>query len=378
MPGTPRQEQLMRTALRLAARGRGQTSPNPLGGAVVIDRRGSVVGRGYHARAGEAHAEIKALAAAGRRARGATLYVNLEPCSHQGKTGPCTRAILDAGISRVVIGMKDPNPLVNGKGIAALRRAGVNVAAGVLEGECRRLNESFCCYMARRRPHVTFKSAVTLDGHVAARTGDSRWVTGPAALKEGHKLRHTCDAIVVGVGTVLIDDPTLTCRGIRGGRDPIRVVVDSRLRTPTTAKVVAAAAGSSAPTWIVTTARAPRRQAAALEAAGARVMRLKSRARRVPIPAFLERLGDEQVTSILLEGGPTLAGSFWTAGLVDRMVAFVAPKVLGDPAGLPMLAGGAVPAMAAATDLDEVAWRRVGADLMLTGTPRFSRADRRR
>lgn len=376
MPGTPRQEQLMRTALRLAARGRGQTSPNPLVGAVVVDGRGSVVGRGYHARAGEAHAEIKALAAAGRRARGATLYVNLEPCSHHGKTGPCARAIIDAGITTVVIGMKDPNPLVNGKGIATLRRAGVRVHTGVLEVESRRLNESFCCYMDRRRPFVLFKSAVTLDGHVAARTGDSRWVTGPEALKEGHKLRHACDAITVGVGTVMIDDPTLTCRGIRGGRDPIRVVVDSQLRTPPTAKVVAAAAGSSAPTWIVTTARAPKRQAA-LEAAGARVVRLKSRAKRVPIPALLERLGAEQVTSVLLEGGPTLAGSFWSAGLVDRLVAFIAPKVLGNPAGLPMLAGGAVPAMAAATALDEVSWRRVGDNLMLTGVPRLSPSSRR-
>jgi len=364
----------MRTALRLAARGIGRTSPNPLVGAVVVNRRGEVLGRGYHARAGEANAEVKALAAAGARARGATLYVNLEPCSHQGKTGPCVRAILDAGVARVVIGMKDPNPLVNGRGIAALRRGGVEVVTGVLEGECQRLNESFCCYMDRRRPFVVFKSAVTLDGHVAARTGDSRWVTGPAALREGHKLRHANDAIAVGVGTVLIDDPTLTCREIRGGRDPIRVVVDSQLRTPTTAKVVAAAANSAAPTWIITTARAPARRAAALQAAGAQVLRLKSRARRVPVTALLERLGREQVTSLLLEGGPTLAGSFWNEGLVDRIVAFVAPKVLGDPAGLPMLAGGAVMAMAAATELDDVTWRKVGQDLMLTGVPRLSNA----
>jgi diaminohydroxyphosphoribosylaminopyrimidine deaminase/5-amino-6-(5-phosphoribosylamino)uracil reductase len=236
----PSEERFMRLAIRLARRGLGRTSPNPMVGA-VLTRGEEVVGQGYHPRLGKEHAEIRAIRDAGDDVRGATLYVNLEPCNHHGRTGPCARAIVEAGIRRVVIGMKDPNPLVNGKGIAALRRRGVEVTTGVLEQECRRLNEAFVCYITEGRPFVTFKSAITLDGRVAARTGDSRWVTGEEARREGHRLRAAHDAIMVGVGTVLIDNPTLTCRGVRG-RDPVRVVVDSRLRTPPDAAVVTAAA----------------------------------------------------------------------------------------------------------------------------------------
>jgi diaminohydroxyphosphoribosylaminopyrimidine deaminase/5-amino-6-(5-phosphoribosylamino)uracil reductase len=242
-------------------------------GAVVV-RRGEVVGRGYHRRAGAPHAEVEALARAGDRARGADLYVNLEPCNHVGRTGPCVQCILRAGVARVVLGMRDPNPLVNGKGMRALRRAGLEVEAGVLEEECRRLNEAFICFITKHRPFVTFKSAITLDGRVAARGGDSRWVTGEAARLEGHRLRDSHDAILVGVGTVLADDPELTCRLPVGGRDPIRVVVDSNLRTPPSSRVVRAAATSSAPTLIACGTEAPVRRAAVLERAGARVLRV--------------------------------------------------------------------------------------------------------
>lgn len=365
-----RDEHFMRMALRLAARARGRTSPNPMVGAVIV-RRGRVVGRGHHARAGDAHAEVVAIADAGRAAHGADMYVNLEPCNHQGRTGPCARAIIEAGVSRVVVGMRDPNPLVNGKGIAALRRKGVRVTTGVLEAECRRLNESFSCYIVEGRPFVTLKSAVTLDGRVATRGGDSRWVTGEQARRRGHRLRATNDCIMVGVGTVLADDPTLTCRGVRGGRDPVRVVVDARLRTPPDANVVRAAGSSCAPTWIVAGARAPRTRAAALEAAGAVVLRMPGvRGGGLPLDRVLELLARRELASVLLEGGPRLAGSFWDAGLVDRVVAFVAPKILGDARALPMLRAAPVEAMEHATDLEELEVRRVGADIMVTGRPR--------
>lgn len=360
-------ERFMRLALRLARRARGRTSPNPMVGA-VLTRGGEVVGKGYHRRAGTEHAEIRAIRDAGSRAAGGTLYVNLEPCNHQGRTGPCARAIIDAGIRRVVIGMKDPNPLVNGKGIAALRRHGVEVVTGVLEQESRELNEFFICFITRRRPFVTFKAAITLDGRVAARGGDSRWVTGAAARREGHRLRGVHDAIVVGVGTVLRDNPTLTCRDVRGGRDPVRVVVDSRLRTPVDARVVQAVSGSPAPTLIVTSRGASLRRERALTAAGAEVLRVDGEG-RVAIPALVAALAARGVTSLLLEGGPTLAGSFWAAGVVDRVVAFLAPKLLADPRALPMLSGPPAEAMAAAVELAQTRVRRVGEDIMISGAP---------
>jgi len=360
-------ERFMRLALRLARRARGRTSPNPMVGA-VLTKGGEVVGRGYHRRAGTEHAEIRAIRDAGARAVGGTLYVNLEPCNHQGRTGPCARAIIDAGIRRVVIGMKDPNPLVNGKGIAALRRHGVEVVTGVLEQESRDLNEFFICFITKRRPFVTFKAAITLDGRVAARGGDSRWVTGEAARREGHRLRATHDAIMVGVGTVLRDNPTLTCREVRGGRDPVRVVVDSRLRTPVDSRVIRAAAGSPAPTLVMTTPGASRRRERALVAAGAAVLRVPGEG-RVAIPALVTALAERGVTSLLLEGGPTLAGSFWAAGVVDRVVAFLAPKLLADPRALPMLAGPPAGAMAAAVELARTRVRRVGNDIMISGAP---------
>jgi len=361
----------MRLALRLARRGLGRASPNPMVGA-VLTRRDQVVGRGYHLKAGTEHAEVLAIRDAGTAARGATLYVNLEPCNHHGRTAPCAKAIIDAGIGRVVIGMRDPNPLVNGKGIAALRRRGIEVTTGVLEPECRELNEAFVCYITRGRPLVTLKSAITLDGHVAARGGDSRWVTGEAARRQGHRMRAAHDAIMVGAGTVLGDDPTLTCRGVRGGRDPVRVVVDSRLRTPPGARVVAAASGSNAPTLVVCTQSAPASRERALVRAGAEVVRVEGEA-RVDLDRMLRELARREISSLLLEGGPTLAGALWQAGLVDRVVVFVAPKLLGDAGALPMLDAGAVTRMSEAVSLAGARVRRIGADIMISGTPERAR-----
>ena len=366
----------MAQALRLAGRARGRTSPNPMVGSVIV-RGDEVVGRGYHRRAGEEHGEVAALRDAGEAARGAELYVTLEPCHHLGRTGPCTKAIMAAGIRRVVVGMRDPNPLVDGRGIKALRRKGIRVTTGVLEAECRRLNEGFLCFMGQGRPLVTLKAAITLDGRVAARTGDARWVTGPEARRQGHRLRDRSDVIMVGVGTVLADDPSLTCREVRGGQDPMRVVVDSRLRTPPDAKVVRAAAMSKAPTLIVTTEAAPKSRARALEAAGAEVLRLPAEVgargkRQVPLALMLEALAGREIVTVMLEGGPRLAGALWSQGLVDRLVAFVAPKVLGDPKALPMLDAGEVPLMAQATDLEQVEVRKVGDDIMIAGRVRHA------
>jgi len=356
----------MRRAVKLAARAQGRTSPNPMVGAVVV-RGDEVVGEGYHRRVGTDHGEIVALKAAGKRARGAELFVNLEPCCHQGRTGPCTEALIRAGVKRVVVGMKDPNPLVNGKGIRRLRRKGMEVISGVLEGECRELNAAFICYITNRRPLVTFKSAVTLDGKVATRGGHSRWVTGKEAKVAGHRMRDTLDAIAVGVGTVLGDDPTLTCRDVRGGRDPMRVVVDSKLRTPVTAKVGCAAEGSAAPTLIFTTDKAAKRRERNLTAAGAEVIRVADELGKVDVSAVLEELANRELITLMLEGGPRLAGAFWQNGLVDRVVAFVAPKILGDPRGMSMVAGPGVELMTEATTLEEVKVRRMGQDVMISG-----------
>lgn len=357
----------MRMALTLARRGRGRTSPNPLVGAVVV-QRGRVVGVGYHRRAGADHAEVVALARAGTAARGAELFVNLEPCCHYGRTAPCTDAIVRSGVRRVVIGAIDPNPLVNGRGMEQLRRAGITVDHGVLGDECAALNEAFRCYIVEHRPFVTFKVAMTLDGRVATRNGHSRWVSSLDARRIGHRLRSYHDAIIVGIGTVLTDDPQLTCRGLRGGRDPVRVIVDSNLRTPCASRTVQLAGDeSSAPTWVMSTRTAPAVRAQALEKAGARVISVASSRGRVRISSMLHHLARQGIVSALLEGGPTLAGSFWSAGLVDRVVAFIAPKLLGDADALPLLYGHGIRSMEQATRLTQVETRRVGEDLMLTG-----------
>src|SRR3989304_899935 len=229
-------EKWMKRVLRLAGAGRGRTSPNPLGGAVLV-KNGKGVGEGYHARIGEAHAEIVALRQAGEEARGAVLYLNLEPCTHYGRTPPCVPQVIKAGLKRVVIGTKDPNPVVNGKGIETLRKSGLDIKVGVLEKECKRLNEGFCKYILGKEPFVILKVAATLDGKIATRNGNSKWISGEASRRFVHKLRDQVDGIIVGTGTVLKDDPMLTTR-IKGGRNPYRIILDSRLRIPKKAKVI--------------------------------------------------------------------------------------------------------------------------------------------
>lgn len=317
----------MRRALDLAARARGLTSPNPMVGAVLV-REGAVVGEGYHRRAGAPHAEIEALRAAGTAAAGATLYVTLEPCAHEGRTPPCAPAVVQARVARVVAAMGDPNPLVAGRGVAMLRAEGIDVEVGVLGGEAATLNRAFVTSMRERRPHVTLKAGMTLDGRIADLHGVSRWITGEPARRHAHRLRAESDAIVVGVGTVLRDDPRLDVRlESPWPREPLRVVLDSAARTPAIARVIHAGDPSRTVVAVVPTARAERRRA--LVAAGATVIETPTRDGRVDVAAVLAYLFDREVRAVLVEGGGEVHASFLEAEVVDRVAMFVAPTLLG-------------------------------------------------
>jgi len=358
-------EKYMQMALELARRAAGRTSPNPMVGAVLV-RDGRVVGRGYHARAGTPHAEIHALREAGELAEGATLYVTLEPCCHYGRTGPCTEAIIEAGVARVVAAMTDPNPRVAGRGLERLRRAGVEVAVGVLEAEARRLNEVFIKYMTTGLPFVVLKAAMSLDGKIATRTGRSRWITGGEARARGHALRDRYDAILVGVNTVLADDPALTARLPDGaGRDPVRIILDSRARTPPGAKVIVQQ--SAAPTLVAVTPDAPADRVAALERAGASVLVVPGESPRVDLKALLIELARREITSVLVEGGGEVHASFLAGGLVDKVVWFIAPLIIGGREA-PGPVGGEGPAdLQEAVRLHEVTVTRCGGDYCLEG-----------
>jgi diaminohydroxyphosphoribosylaminopyrimidine deaminase/5-amino-6-(5-phosphoribosylamino)uracil reductase len=343
------EDEAMRRAIAQAARGLGTTSPNPVVGCLLLDPSGQVVGEGFHAYAGGPHAEIVALAHAGELARGSTCVVTLEPCNHTGRTGPCAQALIDAGVARVVIAVDDPTPVAAG-GAAAMRDAGIQVETGVRRAEAERGNVAWLTAVRRARPYLTWKFAATLDGRSAAADGTSQWITSEPARADVHVLRSTVDAIVVGVGTVLADDPQLTVRDLRDGslaiKQPLRVVVDTHGRTPETARVRDAAA----PTWIAT--------AAAVGTAPDG---------RVDLHALLKDLYARGVRNVLLEGGPTLAGAFLADGLVDTVIGYVAPKLLG--AGRAALVGAGVTTIAEAIDLDLTDITQIGPDLRFTATP---------
>jgi diaminohydroxyphosphoribosylaminopyrimidine deaminase/5-amino-6-(5-phosphoribosylamino)uracil reductase len=314
----------MQLALDLARAASGQTSPNPLVGAVVV-KDGAVIGMGAHLKAGEPHAEVYALRMAGERAAGATLYVTLEPCSHHGKTPPCADAVIAAGISRVVVAVLDPNPLVAGSGVDRLRAAGLEVAVGVCEQEAKRLNEVFFHYITTKRPFVTVKTASTLDGKIASVTGHSRWITGEAARSQVHEMRRQHDAILVGAGTVLADDPELTARhnGQLFGRQPVRIILDSRLRTPLTARVLQT---EQAPTWIVTTTESSPEKRGDVEAKGVVIIALEP---PLTVDKVLEALGERGITSLLVEGGAEVNGSFLQARAIQKVVSYISLKLIG-------------------------------------------------
>jgi diaminohydroxyphosphoribosylaminopyrimidine deaminase/5-amino-6-(5-phosphoribosylamino)uracil reductase len=317
----------MRKALQIAERGRGQTSPNPMVGAVLVDCEGTIVGTGVHERAGGPHAEVEALGEAQDAARGATLYCTLEPCSHTGRTGPCAPLVAQAGISRVVVASEDPNPLVSGRGLDLLRGRGIDVTTGILADEAQRLNVAFFTVMRLGRPFVTMKVATSLDGKVAARRGVRTRLTGPAADRRVHRDRAEVDAVAVGSGTILCDDPILTPRGAYRSRPLTRVIFDSRLRTPASARILSTL--DAGPVIIVgdpdKAAGHPDR-VAELTGAGAIVELVAGRER---LASTLRQLARRGVTSLIIEGGPTLHEAFWNAGLVDRVQVYVAPRPIG-------------------------------------------------
>jgi diaminohydroxyphosphoribosylaminopyrimidine deaminase/5-amino-6-(5-phosphoribosylamino)uracil reductase len=353
----------MLLALRLARRGIGTTHPNPRVGAVVL-RGGEVIATGFHARAGEAHAEARALDAAGPRARGATLVVSLEPCAHQGRTPPCAHAIVRAGIRRVVIGMQDPNPLVNGRGIDLLRREGIEVVVGLLESQCRDLNPPYLKQLATGLPWVTLKAMLSLDGRMASESGESRGLGSEAEQRLCHRLRAEHDAVVIGVGTLLADDPLLTVRLARG-RNPLRVVLDSALRTPLKSRLIETS--PEAPVLIATVSRDPARTRA-LEASGARVWAFEAGPDgRVPLQPLLSRLSAEGRYALLVEGGAATHTSFLREGLVDRVAIGIAPVILGGSRS-PLLSGDLGRArLADGIAVSGLRARRVGSDVWLEG-----------
>jgi diaminohydroxyphosphoribosylaminopyrimidine deaminase/5-amino-6-(5-phosphoribosylamino)uracil reductase len=352
----------MRRALHLAEKGRGRTSPNPMVGAVLV-KRGKVVGDGYHARAGEPHAEIVAIKNAGEKAKGATLYLNLEPCTHYGKTPPCVPAVIEAGVRKVVVGIEDPNPLVKGRGVAHLKQAGLDVKVGILENECHRLNEVFCKYIVQREPFIILKMAATLDGKLATRNGESQWITGETSRRFVHRLRDQVDGVVVGIGTVLKDDPMLTAR-IRGGRDPYRIVFDSRLRIPENARVVDL---SPSKTIVATTEMASQDKIERLRKKGVRVLISDSKSGKVDLKSSLLKLGELGLMSLLVEGGSQINGSFLDQGLIDKIFLFLSPKLIGDPLAPGIFSGEGVLHLRETFSVTEIRTRRMGEDILIEG-----------
>ena len=355
-------KEYMCRALELAKRGRGWTSPNPMVGAVIV-KEGRIIGEGWHERYGQAHAERNALAACSESPAGANLYVTLEPCCHYGKQPPCVDAILEAKISRVIIGSADPNPLVSGKGVRILRENGVSVTENVLREECDRINRIFFHYIQTGRPYVTMKYAMTLDGKIAAYTGASKWITGEAAREHVHEQRHCHTAIMVGVGTVLADNPLLTCR-IPGGKNPVRIICDSRLRTPLTSQLVTTA--GQIPTIIATCSTAKEKHVP-YEKAGCRILAAKEREGHVDLPDLMRKLGQEKIDSILLEGGGTLNWAAMESGIVQRVQAYIAPKLFGGCEAKTPVEGRGFPKPAEAVKLKNSSIIRLEQDFLIEG-----------
>jgi len=372
----------MRRALVLARRGR--TSPNPMVGAVVV-KDGAIVGEGCHRRAGDAHAEVVALQKAGDSARGATLYVSLEPCCHFGQTPPCTKALIAAGVEAVVAAMVDPNPKVSGLGLAELESARIKTAVGVLADEARKLNEAYIKFITTGLPFVTLKLAMTLDGKIATRTGDSRWVSCEESRRLVHKLRDRADAVLVGVGTVIVDDPELTARIGRRVSYPLRIVADSLARTPPASKVLAhhdvvagrraglqartGEAQETGRTIIAVTPAAPKENVRKLEQAGARIISVGEAGRHVNLRALVRELGRMDVASLLIEGGGRIAASALSEGIVDKLMLFVAPKVAGGESAVTAVEGTGVASMADALRFGRMTVRKVGGDLLIEAYP---------
>jgi diaminohydroxyphosphoribosylaminopyrimidine deaminase / 5-amino-6-(5-phosphoribosylamino)uracil reductase len=355
----------MKMALDLAASAKGKTNPNPVVGALIV-KDGVIAGTGIHRKAGEPHAEVHAFQMAGDYAKGATLYVTLEPCSHFGKTPPCANLVKDSGVNRVVVAMKDPNPAVAGRGIDLLSNAGIEVEVGVLEEEAALLNERFIHNMVTKRPFVISKTAMTLDGKLATASGHSQWITGNEARRSVHVLRNEVDAILVGIGTVLADDPALTTRLPEGGKNPVRVILDSALRTPLDAQV---ADCSLARTIIAVTEDAPSDKRDALALKGVEFITVAKAERGMDLHALMTELYQRGITDVLVEGGSEMNASFLRAGLIDKYLVYVAPKILGGRGSLTPFAGEDMETMDQAVELSFKHVEKYGDDLCLTAYP---------
>ena len=353
-------EKYMRQAIALALKGTGRVNPNPLVGAVVV-KDGRVIGEGYHQQYGCPHAERNALAACTESPAGATIYVTLEPCCHHGKNPPCTQALIQAGVSRVVVGSADPNPLVAGKGIAQLKAAGIQVEEGCLQAECDAINFIFFHYITTKQPYLALKYAMTADGKIACHTGASRWITGEAARHHVHQLRNKYAAIMVGTGTALADDPELTCR-IENGNNPVRIVCDTQLRTPLSAKLVTTA--TEVPTIIATCCQDEIRHKPYQEA-GCQVWVLPAKNEVVDLHALLQRLGQEKIDSVLVEGGGQLNWSLLQAGLVQRVYTYIAPKIFGGDAAKSPVGGIGMDTPQQAFQMKVISTQQLGDDFLL-------------
>jgi len=362
-------EYYMRRALDLARRGEGFTSPNPMVGAVVV-KDGRIVGEGYHQAAGLPHAEVNALDDAGEEAHGAVLYVTLEPCNHTGRTPPCTEKIIRSGIRTVVTAMDDPNPRVAGGGHTALAAQDIQVQRGVCEPEARRQNEAFVKYICTGRPFVTLKCAATLDGRIATRTGDARWVTGPASRRQVHRIRHAVDGIMVGINTVRADDPSLTTRlpaDVQPDpRDPVRIILDSRLSISENAGILRL--DSEAVTLIICADSVPDTARTQIERPGVEVVTIPTGSDgRIDLAALMQYLGDRDITSLLIEGGSRVIAAALNAGIVDKAMFFYAPKILGGDDGVPICAGPSRDSMGDSIRLTDVRTERFEDDLLVEG-----------
>ncbi len=355
----------MQAALRLAERGRGKVEPNPMVGCVIV-RSGRVIGSGWHKQFGKPHAEVNAVTDAGGRINGATVYVTLEPCSHTGKTPPCADLLIKHKPKRVVVATRDPFLKVAGRGIRKLRRAGIDVEVGLLGDEARALNAPLFKLIQTGLPWVIAKWAMTLDGKIATKTGDSQWISSPEARKFAHRIRGQVDAVVVGIGTALADDPELTCRLARG-RDPRRVVVDSMARLPLGSKLVRSA--REVPVVVAVSAKAPARRTEALMRRGCSVVAFPAKRGRIDVTKLLKWLGSMQATNVLVEGGGEILGSFADAGHIDEVMAFVGPKIVGGP-GKPPVLGGGVSKLGDALQLGELAAKKLGDTILLRGRVR--------
>lgn len=354
-------EQYMKLALQLAESARGNTNPNPLVGAVIV-KDGVIVGTGMHRKAGEPHAEVHAFNMAGEQAKGATLYVTLEPCSHYGKTPPCALRVKQSGVTRVFVAMQDPNPSVAGRGIQLLRDAGIDVEVGLLEQEARQLNERFIHNMLTERPFIRTKYAMTLDGRIATHTGDSKWITAEAAREDVHRIRHEVDGILVGINTVLADDPSLTTRLPEGyGKHPTRIIFDTYLRTPLHANVCDA----QAPTIFVVGAQVTDTQKAPYEALGKQVIVAGE-----TLAQTLQKLYAAGITDILVEGGGAIHSSFIRAQLVDQYIIYIAPKIIGGAHALSPVTGMDTDFMREAIDVRFAAYEAIGDDLKIIAYPK--------